>query len=955
MAKKKEFDYAGVKKSTDIAAIIQGSGVPLRRKGSTLEAICPFHGDSSPSMTVDNRKYHMFHCWACGTKGDVFDFVQLYNPAWDAKQVFEYVSGTTVSLDEANLSFTNGTKFKTHTQWECVTSGHNQMPSSMEHWKHGVPKMSWTYRDANGNPLAIVSRFDSIKNGKPHKEVLPMVYATNLETGEMRWRWMGFYKEGQSACRPLMNLDKLASRPDAKVLIVEGEKTCQAAEILFPDFVVTTWMGGGEGERYADWSPIHGRDFILSPDNDKPGIKTMNAIGAKLVAAGGSGQWLTPAVDEPKWDLADYFETPEVAAAMFAANVKEFTPVVEVATPVEAATVVPTIDKVQVDSAMDAYFTPLGYEKVAGSVSYFFYVKGAKKLMNFTASGLTKPNLISMAPLSFWESTFPKDEGPGFMLDGAQSTLIQKSERVGIFDVRILRGCGAWMDAGRAVIHVGNKLFVDGVETEITDIDSEFLYERQRSMEFKQATPLTAAQASELPRLLGELSWEKPHYGDLLAGWCAVAPICGAMPWRSHIWLTGGAGTGKSWTFNNVIKKLTGKFAMSCQSATTAAYIRQELKSDARPVIFDEAEANTKGSTANLDNVLEIMRASSTEDGGVIGKGSAGGTAVTYQMRSMFAFASIVVGAQSAADKSRITVLSFKTSTRPNKDAWWKGFSAEFLAKINPDFVDGLAARTFGMIPTILANTKTFTQSAASILGDQRAGDQVGPLLAGWYSLKHDGLVSLADATRIVSAIDWNSGEDKEEIREEKQLLNHIMAQVIQVDNNGTTQRKSVGELLIIAGQRSNGTATMDHKDAESALRNCGIRTFADGFAIAGTLPWTKAVLKDTPWLASPVRLLERLDGASNSGSTRFSPGVMQRAVKLPWSYFDEAAPTSPQPSPSPSSTQTPAQVPATVESEVNAQGRKRITDGVAEHSDIIYEGDDYEILPNGEKYKSVF
>lgn len=93
-----------------------------------------------------------------------------------------------------------------------------------------------------------------------------------------------------------------------------------------------------------------------------------------------------------------------------------------------------------------------------------------------------------------------------------------------------------------------------------------------------------------------------------------------------------------------------------------------------------------------------------------------------------------------------------------------------------------------------------------------------------------------------------------------------------------------------------------------------------------------------------------------NNGATRFGrPGVTQRAVKLPWSYFDEAAPTSPQPSPSSSSTQTTAPVPATVEVEVNAQGRKRITDGVAEHSDIIYEGDDYEILPNGEKYKAVF
>jgi nucleoid-associated protein YgaU len=32
----------------------------------------------------------------------------------------------------------------------------------------------------------------------------------------------------------------------------------------------------------------------------------------------------------------------------------------------------------------------------------------------------------------------------------------------------------------------------------------------------------------------------------LLAGWIALAPICGAMRWRPHLWLTAAAGAGKA-------------------------------------------------------------------------------------------------------------------------------------------------------------------------------------------------------------------------------------------------------------------------------------------------------------------------------------------------------------------------------------------------------------------------
>ena len=68
--------------------------------------------------------------------------------------------------------------------------------------------------------------------------------------------------------RPLYNLFELVSRPDSPVLIVEGEKTADAAKQLFPNYVVVTSSGGAKSANKSDWSVLQDRDIVIAPDND---------------------------------------------------------------------------------------------------------------------------------------------------------------------------------------------------------------------------------------------------------------------------------------------------------------------------------------------------------------------------------------------------------------------------------------------------------------------------------------------------------------------------------------------------------------------------------------------------------------------------------------------------------------------------------------------------------------
>jgi putative DNA primase/helicase len=78
--------------------------------------------------------------------------------------------------------------------------------------------------------------------------------------------------------RPLYRLPSILTRSEATILIVEGEKTAEAAQKLFSDYVVTTTMGGANAPRKTDFSPLEGRHIIISPDNDGAGESYMQNI-----------------------------------------------------------------------------------------------------------------------------------------------------------------------------------------------------------------------------------------------------------------------------------------------------------------------------------------------------------------------------------------------------------------------------------------------------------------------------------------------------------------------------------------------------------------------------------------------------------------------------------------------------------------------------------------------------
>ncbi|MCI0410605.1 MAG: DNA primase [Acidobacteria bacterium] len=65
-----------VRASLDIREIVAGY-LPLKKVGSRYRGLCPFHTEKTPSFHVDAGK-QLFYCFGCGTGGDAFKFLMLY-------------------------------------------------------------------------------------------------------------------------------------------------------------------------------------------------------------------------------------------------------------------------------------------------------------------------------------------------------------------------------------------------------------------------------------------------------------------------------------------------------------------------------------------------------------------------------------------------------------------------------------------------------------------------------------------------------------------------------------------------------------------------------------------------------------------------------------------------------------------------------------------------------------
>lgn len=526
----------------------------------------------------------------------------------------------------------------------------------------------------------------------------------------------------------------------------------------------------------------------------------------------------------------------------------------------------------------DDAFQILGHDN-----GVFYYLpKGSGQVVELRADQHVEGRLVALASRQWWEQTYGEG-AKGCDWRMAQNALIQYSYRVGIYDSNRVRGRGGWWDEGSAVLHLGDRLIIKGQEEPMSS-SKRHIYESAVPIRINYKNPLTTKEARIFSEICDTISWEKGINARYLSGWCAVAPICGALDWRPHVWITGAAGSGKSFVLDKIVRRIIGDIGLSVQSATTEAGLRQVLRHDARPVMFDEIEGADLRAQSRIQNVLELARQSSSETGASLIKGTVSGEAMSFRIRSCFAFSSIGVSATSRPDETRITVLGIKADG--NRARFEK--LADLIANtLTDDYVHRFTARSVRMIPVIRENARIFSTAAAKVLGSQRAGDQVGALLAGAYSLHSDKPVTVEEATKWIDKQDWSENKAQGEDTDESKCLNFLLQHVVKCPGASGPRDASIAELMEVASERK-PAVDAERLSAIATLGLYGFRGDVDQMVVSATHSAIARILRETEWAKTWPRTLGRLPGAQpTNGTVRFGD-VKTRGVEIP--YEDEKA-----------------------------------------------------------------
>lgn len=742
----------------------------------------------------------------------------------------------------------------------------------------------WTYYNGKGNPVYLDVRAD-LPNGK--KIVVPMI-----------WNGLKFQQKQMPEPRYMYNLKSVdADDKEQKIIIVEGAKTADAAQLYFPNYTVVSWAGGCCAWKKTNWQPLAGKEVILIPDADnkegkqkeeQPGWKAMDELAEYLIGLSCRVKMVdtsSKAEEKDGWDLADALEerVPQQEIVAFVKeNIFEVSKKIKMkrnapTNPDEEYRINKSKEKLEYD---DTYFRCLGVD----GCNHYFYHKRTGQIIEFSPSNYDSKHLIMLAPLNYWQDLFPARNGVDWMMVADFFCRVQ--ERIGIFDKTRVRGRGAWFDNGKPILHLGNTIYCEGKAVPVETYRSSYYYEKSPSLGIVIQSPLSAEDGMKFVDLCKMIRWEKKCYGSILAGWIFSSLVCGAMPFRSHLYMIGAKGSGKSWIFDNIIKPIMGNMALSVSSKSTEAGIREALGGDIRPVIFDEAEAENDKDRQRMQAVFDIARQASSENADAIVKGTAGHSGLSYICRSSFLFASINNSMSKSADLSRTALISLKCppvkrdaeEKKKDSDAF-KALEKQASILLDADYCRCFLTRAITMIPNLREAHKLIADVSAKEFGSRRLGDQMGMVLAGLWCLQHNEKITEYDAKSLIEETAMQKEKDVEELLQEERALNHLLQATVSLFNNSKYSLQYL--IAFLMGYEHDDY--LDKGKIAATLASKGIRIKE----IDGSNYWifsklenslASQLFKGTEWQDSWAKAILRLDKTLN----------LERA------YFCHAFPRSP-------------------------------------------------------------
>lgn len=518
--------------------------------------------------------------------------------------------------------------------------------------------------------------------------------------------------------------------------------------------------------------------------------------------------------------------------------------------------------QLKIPEAPKVFLSALGFKEK----EYFFTSSDNRQIV--AVSKFSTADFLNLLPMEYWEAVYPGAGAQRVDWNIATSSLMSQARARGIFQSRNVRGAGVWNDEGRIVVNMGDHLLVDGKVVQLNGIKSKFFYTLGVTLPGLHSNALTHDECNTLIDACSQFKWIKKDYSFLLCGALVTSRICGALPIRPHVWLTGSAQNGKSTLFERLIKPILGEPVLKPIGNTSEAGIRQSIKADAIPVIFDEFETNNQRSSEKIEECIELMRASWSDSDSYIIKGGSSGNATAFQVKFAAIVSSIRTNLKNDADRSRFAIIEL--APHGSDQEHWAKLSS-LLDSIDVEYGNRLFARTVTMIPVLLSNYRMLKKKLATRVS-QRFGDQYGMLLAGYSILLQDEPLSEAEAEFLADHVLLSDEREEAKVADHDECWNYLLTKKIKIVDNTDTYELSIGDAI------GRSTSPFIH----DALQIIGIKVSSNGVSVASRhSELENHVFKGTRWSNNWGSALSRIPSADKNKPVWLA-GKTQKCVFIP-------------------------------------------------------------------------
>jgi len=283
------FDLDAIRQRHPLPGVV-GASVKLKRKGNEWVACCPFHADRTPSFTIfaGGQRYH---CFGCGSGGDVLDYVQ---------------QARGVGLREAVELLGEGVIVTVPVIMPAVVDEPDRSDEARAIWQAAAPirgTLADTYLRTRGIsiPLPDSLRFARLRYGTKgplHPVLVALVESVGGEPCGIQRTYLNEAGTGKAAvAKAKLSLGKVKggairlAPPAAELMVCEG---LEDGLSLQQTFARAVWVAAGATMLPGMRFPFTVLSIVIGADADEAGEREARKAGEAFAAANLSARIIRP-------------------------------------------------------------------------------------------------------------------------------------------------------------------------------------------------------------------------------------------------------------------------------------------------------------------------------------------------------------------------------------------------------------------------------------------------------------------------------------------------------------------------------------------------------------------------------------------------------------------------------------------------------------------------------------